>query len=133
MNEVQHLSIYIQRSPADVYGFASKPENLPRWAGGLARSEVKREEGAWLVDAPFGRVKIRFSASNTLGVMDHDVELASGIVVHNPMRVVANGAGSEFIFSLFRQSNMSDQQFAADKHAVEQDLKTLKSLLESDM
>lgn len=62
--------------------------------------------------------------------MDHDVELEAGVTVHNPMRVVPNGAGSEFIFSLFRQPDMSDAQFADDRVAVEADLKRLKNLLE---
>jgi len=46
------------------------------------------------------------------------------------MRVVANGEGSEFVFTLIRQPGMSDGQFAKDKAAVKNDLKTLKDLLE---
>jgi len=130
MKKVKHLSIYIDRPPEDVYKFASNPENLPRWAAGLASSDVRKEESAWVADAPFGRVKITFSEKNSFGVMDHDVELESGVVVHNPMRVVANGKGSEFIFTLFRQPGMSDVQFADDGQAVEKDLASLKKLLE---
>jgi len=63
--------------------------------------------------------------------MDHDVRLASGVTVHNPMRVVPNGAGSEFVFTLIRRPRMSARQFARDKAAVGKDLKTLKRLLES--
>ena len=62
--------------------------------------------------------------------MDHDVKLESGVTIHNPMRVVPNGEGSEFMFTLIRQPGMSDGQFAEDKAAVESDLKTLKDLLE---
>lgn len=130
MNEVQHISIYIDRLPSEVYEFASNPENLPHWAAGLASSEVKGDRDAWVAEAPFGKVKIRFSERNTFGIMDHDVELDSGVVVHNPMRVVPNGDGSEFIFSLLRQPGMSDKQFGEDKQAVEKDLETLKELLE---
>ena len=46
------------------------------------------------------------------------------------MRVVPNGEGSEFVFTLIRRPGMSDGQFAQDKAAVENDLKTLKDLLE---
>ena len=53
-----------------------------------------------------------------------------GVTVHNPMRVVAHREGSEFVFTLIRQPGMSDEQFAKDKAAVENDLKTLKDLLE---
>jgi len=46
------------------------------------------------------------------------------------MRVVPNGDGSELVFTLIRQSGMSDGQFVTDKAAVENDLKALKTLLE---
>lgn len=130
MHDVRHISVYIARPPAEVYEFASNPRNLPRWAAGLARSDVRREGDEWVVDAPFGKVRVRFVPQNPLGVMDHDVTLESGVTVHNPMRVVPNGAGSEFVFTLIRQPGMSDEQFARDKAAVESDLKTLKDLLE---
>lgn len=130
MNPVVHISTYINRPNEDVYRFASDPRNLPKWAAGLARSEVKKTGTAWVAEAPFGKVKIRFVDENPLGVMDHDVELETGVTVHNPMRVVPNGSGSEFIFTLIRQPGMSDEQFVADKSAVEADLQTLKNLLE---
>ena len=130
MHDVQHISVYIARPPAEVYEFASDPRNLPRWAAGLARSEVKSDGTEWIADAPFGKVRVRFAQRNSFGVMDHDVKLESGVTIHNPMRVVPNGDGSEFIFTLIRQPGMSDAQFAKDKAAVETDLKTLKDLLE---
>lgn len=130
MHEAQHISIYIDCRPDKVYRFASNPENLPLWAAGLASSKVKKVGAVWLAEAPFGKVKITFAEDNIFGVMDHDVELESGQVVHNPMRVVPNREGSEFIFTLLRQPDMSDQQFEEDKQAVEKDLARLKSLLE---
>ena len=130
MHEVQHVSVYIARSPADVYEFASDPRNLPRWASGLARSEVKRDGDEWVADAPFGKVRVKFVERNSFGVMDHDVTLESGVTVHNPMRVVPNGEGSELVFTLIRRPGVSDEQFGDDKATVGKDLKTLKELLE---
>lgn len=46
------------------------------------------------------------------------------------MRVVANGSGSEVIFTLFRQPGMSDEQVTEDAAWVERDLGTLKNILE---
>ena len=45
------------------------------------------------------------------------------MTIHNPMRVVANREGSEFVFTLIRQPGMSNEQFAMDQAAVENDLK----------
>ena len=131
MQEVRHISVSIARRPADVYAFAADPKHLPLWAAGLARSEVKPDGDYWVADAPFGRVRIRFAARNPLGVLDHDVELASGVTIHNPMRVMPNGEGSEFLFTLVRQPGMSDEQFADDAAAVSADLHRLKELLEA--
>ncbi|MCK5769320.1 SRPBCC family protein [Algiphilus sp.] len=131
MHETRHISVFIARPPEAVYAFAADPRNLPRWAAGLARSEVVRDGDDWIVTAPFGTARIRFAPRNDLGVMDHDVTLASGITVHNPMRVMPHGDGAEMLFTLFRQPGMSDEQFAADQAAVEADLQALKTLLEA--
>lgn len=78
-----------------------------------------------------GKVTVRFTENNTLGVLDHDVILESGATVHNPMRVMANGDGSEVAFSLFQRPEMSDEAFAADAAAVTRDLAKLKHVLEA--
>ena len=130
MDDVQHVSITIGRSPADVYAFASDPRNLPRWAAGLAGSDPKSEGDAWVTDSPMGKIRITFVEKNPYGVIDHDVRLESGVTVHNAMRVIPNGAGSELIFTLIRRPGVSDQKLAEDRAAVEKDLRTLKALLE---
>jgi hypothetical protein len=130
MNDVHHISLYIARPPGEVYEFASDPRNMTRWASGLARSDISKDGDAWIADSPAGKVRVRFAQPNPFGVMDHDVTLESGVTVHNPMRVVPNGEGSEFVFTLIRQPGMSDAQLAQDKSTVENDLKTLKALLE---
>lgn len=132
MHAVEHVSVYIARPPADVYDFAGNPGNLPRWASGLARSEVKRDGNEWVAEAPFGTVRITFAPPNVFGVMDHDVRMESGLSVHNPMRVVPNGQGSQLTFTLIRQPGTSDEQFADDRRTVEADLERLKAILESD-
>lgn len=131
MYDVHHIGVYIARAPDEVYEYVFDPRNLPQWAEGLARSEVTKDGDTWVADAPFGKAKIQFAERNSFGVLDHDVELESGVVMHNLVRVMPSADGSEFLFSLFRQPGMSDQQFAADRSAVEKDLHRLKSLLET--
>ena len=130
MAQVEHVTIFIARPPADVYAFASDPKNLPRWASGLAQSEVRRDGDGWVVDAPFGRARVKFAPPNPFGVLDHDVTLESGQTVHNPMRVMPNAGGSELVFVLFRRPGVTDAELAADEAAVRRDLLTLKHLLE---
>ncbi len=127
---MSHISVSIARPPAEVYAFASEPQNLPRWAKGLSGS-IENVSGEWVADSPMGKVRVRFAPRNGFGVLDHDVVLESGTSVYNPMRVVANGGGSELVFTLFRRPGVTDAEFAADASAVERDLHELKRLLES--
>jgi len=127
---VRHVSVSVLRPPAEVYEFAANPENLPRWAKGLSGS-IQEVNGEWVADSPMGKVRVRFERRNELGVLDHDVVLESGESVRNPMRVVANGDGSEVVFTLYRRPGMTDEAFVADAKAVEDDLRALKRLLEA--
>jgi hypothetical protein len=128
--EVRHISVSIHRPPHEVYAFASQPENLPKWASGVAGG-ITQVDGQWVAEAPFGRVTLKFTEPNRFGVLDHDVTQASGVTTHNPIRVLPNGNGSEVIFSLFRQPQTTDSKFAADADWVMKDLTALKALLES--
>jgi len=132
MYQVLHISVSINRPPNDVYAFVSNPENLPKWATGLGGS-IKNVLGEWIADAPMGQVKVKFADENQFGIVDHEIVLESGIKVYNPMRVIANGEGSEVFFTLIRQPEMSDEKFAQDAKWVEKDLGILKGLLEKEV
>jgi hypothetical protein len=129
---VRHISVSINRPPGDVYAFVSNPEDLPKWATGLGGS-IKNVNGEWIADAPMGKIKIKFADKNKFGVLDHEVVLPSGVTINNPMRVIANGEGSEIFFTLIRQPDISNEKFADDARWVEKDLKTLKGLLEDEV
>ena len=126
----RHVSQVIHRSPATVYDFASDPENLPRWAAGLARSRATVDGDQLLVDSPMGQVAVRFVPRNDLGVLDHDVTLPSGVTVNNPVRVLAHPDGAEVLFTV-RQIALTDEEYERDLQIVAGDLKRLKSLMET--
>ncbi|MDI6027507.1 SRPBCC family protein [Corticibacterium sp. UT-5YL-CI-8] len=124
------VHIGIERDWRAVYAFASRPENMPLWASGLA-SGLVRDGDAWIADGgPIGKVRVRFAPDNTFGVIDHTVTLETGLVVENALRVVSNGDGCEVMFTLLRQPDMDDAAFAADADHVAKDLAALKSLME---
>ena len=128
----RHLSIGIDRPVAEVYGFAADPANLARWAAGLAGSTLERDGDQWFTQSPMGRVAIRFTPRNDFGVLDHDVTLPSGETVYNPVRVIADGAGSEVVFTLRQRPGVTDRDFERDAEAVVADLAALKALVEAD-
>ena len=125
------LTISISCDPKTVYGFVSNPENLPKWAKALCRS-VKQSNGAWVIETPQGPVTIRFVSRNELGVLDHSVSPSPGVTIAVPMRVVPNASGSEVLLTLFQLPEMSAEQYAKDMEWVEQDLATLKQVLEGE-
>jgi len=128
-HQAHNISISIERDPAAVYDFASRPENFPRWASGLATS-IEAEGDHWVAATPEGPVQVRFTPRNEYGILDHHVTMPGGVDVYVPMRVVENGAGSEVIFTLFRTPGMSDEVLARDAAWVEKDLEALKQMLE---
>ena len=128
-SESRHITEWIDRPAGDIYEYASNPANIPEWAPGLG-SAVEKVDGRWFVETGMGRVGVAFAERNELGVLDHDVTLPSGEVVHNPMRVMPDGAGSEVEFVLRRRPDMTDEDFDRDESLVQADLTRLKHILE---
>lgn len=125
-----HISQPIERAPEAVAAFAGNPENLPLWAAGLSNG-IRLEEGRWVTDSPMGTVEVSFTGPVQHGVLDHDVTLPDGTVVHNPLRVLRNSAGSEVVFTLYQLPGVTDGDFDRDAALVRADLGRLRSLLES--
>lgn len=127
---LRDISVTIRQDPIRVAAFAGDPQNLPRWAGGLAAG-IKNVAGRWLTDSPMGTVEVRFTGDICHGVLDHDVIFADGQVVHNPLRVLRNGDGSEVVFTLYKLNHMSAQDFEQGAALVLEDLQRLRQILEN--
>jgi hypothetical protein len=118
-------------APVDVvYSFASDPANFPQWAPSFAHS-IALVNDRWVVQTTDGPMNIRFVAKNDFGILDHYVRLAPGLEIYNPVRVIANGEGSEVIFTLFQRPDMSEEEHAEDAKSVEGDLLVLKRVVEA--
>ena len=108
-----HLSTYVDRPADEVYAYVVDPSHLPEWAAGLTPE-----------------VEVRFAPANPYGVADHDVTLPDGTVLTVPLRVLADGEGSEVVFTRRRAGGTSAAVLAAAAAAVRTDLATLRELLE---
>jgi hypothetical protein len=123
------ISVSIDCPPERVYAFAVDPANFPRWATSFVRG-ARRTDAGWVLDTPAGPIGIRFVEPNALGVLDHYVTPAPGVEICSPMRVVANGSGSEVSFTLLQLPDTPDDRFEEDAAMVARDLATLKRVLE---
>jgi hypothetical protein len=129
MLEARTIGVSVERNWKTLYDAIWRPQDFTRWASGLTRSPLAKEGKRWRTEGPEGPISIRFTGYNPFGVMDHSVYLAGEVEVYVPMRVVANGAGAEVLFTLFRQPGMSDEKYEADAEWVARDLAALKSLV----
>lgn len=128
---VEYISVSVNKPAYKVYEFASRPENFPIWVE-FMKSMTKESENLWLAETDLGNIKIQFVPKNEFGIIDHLVILPDGSTVNNPMRVIENGQGSEFIFTLFWMPNRTKEEFEQDRQAVKNDLETLKGILEKE-
>ena len=128
MTESRHLSVSIDRPLAEVYAFASDPQNLPRWAPGLG-SAVERDGDGWFVETSQGRVGLTFAPQNEYGVLDHVVRTPQGRRSTCPQRVIADGDACEVVFTLRRTPGMTDaEELDRDTALVTADLALLKQV-----
>lgn len=126
--KIVHISI--ERDWREVYAYASRPENMPDWASGLA-SGLARDGEDWIADGgPIGKVRVRFAPDNDFGVIDHEVTLENGLKVQNALRIVPNGDGAEVMFTALKLAGTTDESFAGDADHVRKDLEMLKRLME---
>ena len=125
---VIHTSILAPRD--DVVSFLSDLNNWNTWAPWirLVRRASARE---WTLDTDAGAMKVHFVESNSLGVLDHEVTLSSGVTVFNSMRVLPNGSGSELVMVVFQSPSVSTEEFERDIQAVRDDLTRLKNAAEA--
>ena len=130
MSESLWISVHIDRPASEVYAFLRDEPNMPQWT--TTMPTIEEVDGKWVSDSPLGRVVVAFVPRNEFGVLDHDVTLPDGQVVRNPMRVIddAAGGGSELVFTLRRQPEMTDDAFAEDERNVRADLATVRRLLD---
>jgi carbon monoxide dehydrogenase subunit G len=125
---VVHISILAP--PKSVIAFLSDIENWKTWAPWI-HSVGRTSGGDWKLETEAGPMKIRFVEPNSLGVLDHEVTVASGMVVLNSMRVLPNGDGSELVMVVFQSPGVSTEQFDRDVQAVTDDLVRLKAAAEA--
>ncbi len=130
MTECRTISISIQRPPDHVYDYLADASRIPAWSAFVTK--IEPDGPAWRANTPLGMLRFRFEPKNAYRILDHTVTSSDGKTVHVPMRVVPNGADAcEVMLSVFREPDMTDEQFAADVRLVRTDLASLKRVLEA--
>lgn len=122
-------SVTIQAPPDKVFDFVANPANLPLWSRSFCLS-VSQRQGQWWVETPQGDLPIRIATHRQLRIADQFISPAPGVEFLIPTRVVPNGAGSEFILTLFQPDDLSEEQYQDEVALIEQELQYLREILE---
>lgn len=121
-------TISIDAPPHAVLAFVSDPHNLPRWAPAFART-VRPDGDDWIVDSgeAEARITVRVSPEHgtvdLLAAADHDRGAFS--------RIVPNGAGSEYLFTLFFADDTDEATVERQMAVVEEELRTVRGQCEA--
>jgi hypothetical protein len=121
-------SISIAARPATVVDFLSDPYNLPRWAPAFAHS-VREQDGRLFVNNGGGELPILLSVSPKRGTVD--IVSAADPRRGAFSRVLPNGDGSEYQFTLFFGPDTDEAAVTAQMETVEQELEAVRRQCES--
>jgi uncharacterized protein YndB with AHSA1/START domain len=118
-------TISINAQPAAVLDFVADPQSLPRWAPGVART-VRPDGDDWVLDNGETETRITVRVSREHGTVDllsaEDPRL--GVFT----RVLPNGAGSEYQFTIFFPGDTPEPAVAEQMTVVEDELQTVRTL-----
>jgi len=121
-------SIAIAAPPEAVLAVVGNPLRLPEWAPAFARA-VRSDGDGWLVDngATEFRIAVRVDAEHgTVDLLAPSSPPAGAFT-----RVVHNGQGSEYLFTLFFPEGTDEAAITAQMETVESELATVRALSES--
>lgn len=126
-------SISIEASPERVLEIVGDPLRLPDWAPDLARSiKPDAEAGTWLIDTGFGESRVQLRVHRESGTVDL-------LGIPQPQvgergsfaRVLSNGPGSEFVFTLFFGPAVGEPAIARQMKLIDEELARVKALAEA--
>ena len=123
--ETRTISIEAPRHA--VLHFLGDANNLPRWAPNFART-VHPKDGRWLINAGPGEAEILVETSEAEGTVD--ILAAADPTRGAFCRVLPNGDGSEFLFTLFLQRGASDSAIGQQMSVVEEELRAVRNICE---
>ncbi|WP_028062540.1 SRPBCC family protein [Solirubrobacter soli] len=123
-NRSETRQISIDAAPDDVLDIVGDARALPRWAPNFATT-VEPDGDHWIVN---GELHIDLRVDRVLGTADilRLADPRTGAF----SRVVPNGAGSEYLFTLFFPDGTDETAIVAQMAVVEEELRTVRALAE---
>ena len=130
MTSAYTATVYIAATPAKVFEYVRVPENQPTWAVNFVRSTKPTTGGRYVMETPAGAMVYRVEADPKPGTIDFIIDGPGGGSIL-PARVVPQGRGAIFTFTITRTPDMNDQAWEAGMRGLDEELEHLRRLLES--
>jgi len=120
-------SIAIAASPETVFDLVSDPTAFPRWAPGFARS-ARPAGDHWIIENDQGEARIVVRSSREHGTVDILSADDPGQGAYS--RVLPNGTGCEFQFTLQFPSDAPQDAITAQMAVVDAELEAVRAICE---
>jgi uncharacterized protein YndB with AHSA1/START domain len=117
-------SITIAAPPATVFGYVADARNLPEWAPVFATA-VRPDGDRWIVTNDAGEFPVLVRASAEHGTVD--VVSAADDARGAFTRVLPNGEGAEYQFTLFFPDGTDEAAVERQMTTVEQELEAVRA------
>jgi uncharacterized protein YndB with AHSA1/START domain len=124
---VETRSISIAAPPEAVLAVVGDPYRLPDWAPGFATA-VEPDGDDWLIGSGDARFAITVRVSAEHGTVD--LQPPGNATFGARMRVLHNHTGSELVFTLVFPAGAEPEAIRAQMETVEDELKTVRTLVE---
>ncbi|MCI0556820.1 MAG: SRPBCC family protein [Anaerolineae bacterium] len=128
MPQMKHSthSITLEVSYAKAYDYLSDWRNQPDWAVNFVKG-IRQENNRIIMTTPNGDVPIQWRTNRELGTIDMVFPGDSVL----PTRITAIGDSLVYTFTFSVPSDMPDEVFRHAQENMEEELKVLKSILET--
>jgi hypothetical protein len=128
LGHVDSRSIAIAAPPDAVLAILADARRLPEWAPRFAQA-VRPDGEDWIVDTGAGDLRMRVREARELGVVD--LTRPSDAATGARMRVLPNGDGSAFVFTIVFPPGTPGAAIAAQMETIEEELRTVRALAEA--
>jgi hypothetical protein len=129
-NRLKHSetrAVAIAAPPDRVLALVGDARRLPDWAPTFARA-VTPDGDSWIIDTGSGDLRISLRTAVEFGTAD--ILLSDDPLEGVFARVVPNGSGSEFLFTMLFPDGTDPAAIDAQMTTVEQELRTVRALCE---
>jgi hypothetical protein len=125
------LSVQIGRPAAEAYQFIADPATMSQWAIHNVKSIRPMGQNEWEIQTPRGAGRLIPHYNQTSGILDHEfVDPKEGSWEVSARIVPAGAKDSVYMITLVKPPSMSEEAFRQGMPLVEEELQTMRRILD---